>query len=194
MRVDDQPRILVEASLLIRARYPAESVAAAECDHGGVDFVVRVGTTDDVERLEPLWHALRDHHVTLREMLPARTPQESWGVRRRTYESWLAKDGYTLLIAERDGEPIGYSVVAVTEDLPATWDVGDRIAEIETLSVLESERGSGVGQALTDAAVRTAREAGVEAVFVGVAHSNGGAIRFYEREGFKPFYALMVRT
>lgn len=159
-----------------------------------MDFVIRTGTIDDVGRLESLWHALRDHHVTLPEMLPPRTREESWAVRRRTYEDWLAKDGYTLLLAERNGEPIGYSVVAVSEDLPATWDVGDRIAEIETLSVLESERGSGVGQALTDAAVRTAREAGVEAVFVGVAHSNEGAIRFYEREGFAPFYALMVRT
>ena len=79
-------------------------------------------------------------------------------------------------------------------ELPATWDVGDRIAEIETLSVLPTERGTGVGRALTDAAIEVARETGVEAVFVGVAHSNEGAIRFYEREGFEPFYALMVRT
>ena len=194
MRFHNHPRIEAGRPVLIRARYVPPSVVAAECDHGRVDFVVRQGTIDDVERLEPLWHALRDHHVTLPEMLPARTREQSWDVRRRTYEDWLAKDGYTLLIAERDGEPIGYTVVSVSEELPATWDVGDRIAEIETLSVLPTERGTGVGRALTDAAIEVARETGVEAVFVGVAHSNEGAIRFYEREGFEPFYALMVRT
>lgn len=111
-----------------------------------MDFAVRAGTIDDVERLEPLWHALRDHHVTLPEMLPPRTRDESWAVRKRT-----------------------------------------------SLSVLESERGSGVGQALTEAAAKVARDAGAEALFVGVAHSNEGAIRFYEREGFESFYVLLVR-
>jgi len=28
---------------------------------------------------------------------------------------------------------------------------------------------------------------------VGVAHTNAAAIRFYEREGFVPFYVLMLR-
>jgi ribosomal protein S18 acetylase RimI-like enzyme len=31
-------------------------------------------------------------------------------------------------------------------------------------------------------------------VLVGVAHTNEDALRFYEREGFKPFYVLMTRT
>ena len=158
-----------------------------------MDFTVRAGTIDDVERLEPLWHALRDHHVTLPEMLSPRTPDESWAVRKRTYEDWLGAEDHTLLLAERDGEPIGYTVVSVSDELPATWDVGDRVAEIETLSVLESERGSGVGQALTEAAAKVARDAGAEAVFVGVAHTNEGAIRFYEREGFESFYVTLVR-
>lgn len=32
---------------------------------------------------------------------------------------------------------------------------------------------------------------GTRATVVGVAHSNDGAIRFYERHGFRPFYVLM---
>jgi ribosomal protein S18 acetylase RimI-like enzyme len=34
----------------------------------------------------------------------------------------------------------------------------------------------------------------VRSVAVGVAHTNADAIRFYEREGFKPFYVLMLRS
>ena len=52
--------------------------------------------------------------------------------------------------------------------------------------MLESERGSGVGKALTNAAEEVANEAGVETLVVGVAHTNEGALRFYEREGYRP--------
>jgi ribosomal protein S18 acetylase RimI-like enzyme len=155
-----------------------------------VDFEVRRGSLDDVDRLKPLWQALRDHHATLAEMGPVRSVAASWERRRAQYLEWLAGEAHTLLLAERDGEPIGYAVVSVESHGPATWDVGDRVAEIETLSVLDSERGAGVGRALTEASLETA---GADAVFVGVAHTNEAAIRFYEREGFEPFYTLMIR-
>jgi ribosomal protein S18 acetylase RimI-like enzyme len=158
-----------------------------------VDFVVRRGSRDDVDRLEPLWRALRDHHVTLPAMQPVRSLEDSWNYRRRQYLDWLGQDGYTLLFAERDNELIGYAMVSLGEGA-ATWDIGDRTAEIETLSVLESERGNGVGRALTDAAADVAAEAGAQSVLVGVAHSNQDAIRFYEREGFESFYVLLIRS
>jgi ribosomal protein S18 acetylase RimI-like enzyme len=157
-----------------------------------VDFVIRKGSRDDVERLKPLWHALRNHHATLPAMRPLRSIEDSWEHRRRQYRDWLGQDGYTLLLAERGDEVIGYAVVSLGEGA-ATWDIGERTAEIETLSVLESERGKGVGSALTDAAADVATEAGAGSVLVGVAHSNEDAIRFYEREGFESFYVLLIK-
>ena len=157
-----------------------------------MDFEVREGGLEDIERLEPLWRALRDHHVTLPEMPATRPYEDSWAYRSGQYREWLTKDEYTLLLAERDGEPIGYGVVSIGHGA-ATWDLGDQTAELETLSVLESERGTGVGKALTEAAYEVARAAGVRTMVVGVAHSNEGAIRFYEREGFEPFYVLLAR-
>jgi GNAT superfamily N-acetyltransferase len=157
-----------------------------------VDFVVRRGSTHDIDRLAPLWQALRGHHATLPSMPPVRSFEDSWEHRRGQYRAWLSGEGHTLLVAERDGHLIGYAMVSLDEG-PATWDVGRTTAEIETLSVLESERGGGVGRALTEAAAEVAREAGAGAVAVGVAHTNADAIRFYEREGFEPFYVLMLR-
>ena len=158
-----------------------------------MDFEVRKGGLEDIDRLEPLWQALREHHVSLPEMQPTRPQEDSWAYRSGQYREWLAKDEYTLLLAERDGEPIGYGVVSIGHGA-ATWDLGDKTAELETLSVLASERGSGVGQALTKAAAEVAREAGVRTLLVGVAHTNLGAISFYEREGFEPFYVLLAKT
>ncbi len=157
-----------------------------------MDFRIRRGTVDDIDRLEPLWRALYAHHSSLDGMPAVRPLADSWAHRRAQYENWLVQDGYTLLLAEREGEPIGYAVISINEGA-ATWDLGERTAEIETLAVLEGERGSGVGKALTDAAVEVAGEAGVDVIAVGVAHTNADALRFYEREGYEPFYVLMIR-
>jgi ribosomal protein S18 acetylase RimI-like enzyme len=153
---------------------------------------VREAGREEIERLAPLWQALRDHHATLPEMPGVRPLGDSWEHRKRQYLEWIELDEYTLLVAERDGELIGYAMVSVVPG-PATWDVGERTGEIETLSVLASERGAGVGRALTKAAAEVAAKAGVSTVAVGVAHTNDDAIRFYEREGFEPFYVLMIR-
>jgi ribosomal protein S18 acetylase RimI-like enzyme len=157
-----------------------------------MEFVVRRGGRDDIDRLPPLWRALRDHHATLPAMPDVRSLEDSWEHRRGQYLDWLSKDDYTLLLAERGEELIGYAVVSVG-DGAATWDIGERTVEIETLSVLKSERGNGVGRALTEAAAEIAVEAGARTALVGVAHSNRDAIRFYEREGFEPFYVLLAR-
>lgn len=158
-----------------------------------MDFVVRRGDRDDVDRLQPLWRALREHHVTLPAMPPVRSPEDSWEFRKRQYLGWLSQEGHILLVAERGSDLIGYAVMSLGQGA-ATWDLGERTAEIETLSVLESERGNGVGAALTQAAADVANEAGARTVLVGVAHSNEDAIRFYEREGFKPFYVSLTRS
>jgi ribosomal protein S18 acetylase RimI-like enzyme len=159
-----------------------------------VDFSVRRGAAEDVELLEPLWYALRDHHASLPEMVGVRSPEESWARRRAQYQEWLQNEEYALFVAESSGELVGYAVVSVEDQAAPTWDVGDRTAEIETLSVLERERSSGVGQALMEAASEFARSRGAESALVAVGHSNEAAIRFYEREGFSPFYVLMIRT
>lgn len=158
-----------------------------------VDFVVRRGSLDDVARLEPLWRALRDHHASLPAMPPVRSLEASWEQRRRQYVDWLSGDEHTLLLAEREGELIGYAVVSLG-DGAATWELGERTVEIETLSVLEAERGGGVGRALAEAAADLASEAGIGTLLVGVAHSNVDALRFYDREGFEPFYVLLSRS
>ena len=75
-----------------------------------------------------------------------RSLENSWEYRKRQYLDWLSKAAYTLLLAERGRNLIGYAVLSIGGGA-ATWDVGEPTAEIETLSVLESERGRGVGRA-----------------------------------------------
>lgn len=153
--------------------------------------VVRAGA-ERIPELQSLWEALELHHSELPDVPPIRPLADSWQVRRGSYEAWLADGSGRLHVAERDGRVVGYVMLTIV-DAPASWNVGARAAEIETMSVLPDERSRGVGSALMDAAVRTAEEEGVHAIGVGVVHSNVEGIRFYERAGFRPFYVELLR-
>ena len=54
-----------------------------------------------------------------------------------------------MLIAESQGEPVGYAVVQVRGP-EETWATGDRVAQLETLAVLPGHRNQGIGSALVE--------------------------------------------
>jgi ribosomal protein S18 acetylase RimI-like enzyme len=154
--------------------------------------MVERGGIAEIDELEPIWASLQDHHAELESVPRVRSRADSWERRRAQYARWLAEAGAHLLIA-RDGErAVGYLMLRLGNG-PATWEVGDRAGEVETLAVLPEARSSGVGQALIEAAIATAEAEGVKALGVGVVHSNADAIRFYERAGFEQFYLQMIR-
>ena len=86
------------------------------------------------------------------------------------------------------------AVTPVAETLmPDTWRTGALVAEIETLSVLPAARGAGVGSALLDRIDAELESAGVHDVLIGAFVGNTGAIRLYERRGFRPAWVYMLR-
>jgi GNAT superfamily N-acetyltransferase len=154
--------------------------------------VVEAGA-DRIGELEPAWRALYDHHREIaRGISPMRPFEETWRRRREQYRRWLADGDGQLLVAERGGRIVGYAMVT-SGDGPATWDFGRGVVEIETLAVLAEERGGGVGAALMRASEGWARGREADVIAVGLYHTNDGARRFYEREGFRPFYLDMAR-
>jgi GNAT superfamily N-acetyltransferase len=157
------------------------------------DLRIVEGGTERIGDLEPLWEALYEHHRGIAEGVAGVRPlEDSWRQRRGQYRGWLeGESDAVLLVAERDGRAVGYAMLTAGPGA-ATWDLGERVAEIETLSVLPSQRGSGVGAALMEASRRWALDRGARTITVGLAHTNVGAKHFYEREGFTPFYLDMV--
>jgi GNAT superfamily N-acetyltransferase len=149
-------------------------------------------SSERIAELRPLWEALEVHHADLPGVPSTRPLADSWERRQERYREWLAKGTGRLFIADREGRAAGYLMLTIG-DAPASWDVGAKSAEIETLSVLPEERSGGVGAALMAAALAAAQAAGVRAIGVGVVHSNVDGIRFYERSGFKPFYVQLLR-
>jgi ribosomal protein S18 acetylase RimI-like enzyme len=145
--------------------------------------IVRAGR-DRINDLEPLWKELHVHHAAITPHFgPARSPEESWLRRKANYESWFEDPGTFILIAEKESHPVGYALVRFIEG-SETWRTSERVAEIETLSVLPEFRGSGLGTALMEAVYSELEKEGVQEISLAVVATNTDALRFYERHGF----------
>lgn len=141
----------------------------------------------ELDRLEPLWNALQHHHAEVTpELGPrtrARSDQEAWRIRRGKYERWLGDPDSFFIVAGLDDEPAGYAFVTV--GMPyASWDAGERLADLETLSILPEHRSAGIGAALLEAVWDHLAELGVTDMQIVTTSTNAGAKRFYERHGF----------
>jgi GNAT superfamily N-acetyltransferase len=151
--------------------------------------ILRAGS-ERIDDLQPLWESLHEHHATiaphLTEVGPVRPAHDSWAVRRGLYEEWLAEPDAFVLVAESDGQAVGYALVHLRGP-EETWATGERIGVLETLAVLAGERGRGIGSALFERMYEELRGMGVRELEVAVISKNAEALRFYERQGLLPF-------
>ncbi len=115
-----------------------------------------------------------------------RAAADSWAVRRALYEEWLQDSDAFVLIAESQGEPVGYAMVELRGP-EETWATGDRVADLQTLAVLPGHRGEGIGSALVERMHEELRRLRVSHFVVSVIASNADAVRFYERLGLTKF-------
>lgn len=140
----------------------------------------------DVDELEPLWNALREHHAALApEWGAPRTREDSWALRRPEYTAWLADPANFCLVA-RDGAGTAVAGAVVKLNGPESIWPTERSGELETLAVLPDWRSAGVGGALIAAARAELARRGLESMSIEVLHANVDGLRFYERHGFGP--------
>jgi ribosomal protein S18 acetylase RimI-like enzyme len=163
-----------------------------------VDVTITRAGIEALDSLRSLWLELHHHHQAVggAALGPYVDDAVSWSESRAAYERLLARDGFVLL-AERGDDLVGYALVAVlpaSETIVAdTWRTGERIAEIETVCVVPSERGAGIGSALLDRVDEELAAAGIADVLIGAVVTNTDAIRLYERRGFRPAWLYMTR-
>jgi ribosomal protein S18 acetylase RimI-like enzyme len=155
---------------------------------------------NEVDRVEHLWKAMVAHH---REVAggewPVRSEGEAWRLRRQEYVEWLAgeeegEEARMLAAVRRedpDGAPDGYAVLTIGRP-GATWEIGERAGELESLAVAADARGQGIGTFLIDACRQLLRAEGIDYWAVAVVEANEGATALYEHAGFRPFYRSML--
>jgi ribosomal protein S18 acetylase RimI-like enzyme len=159
---------------------------------------LQVGSADDLDLVEPLWVAVHHRHVeSMPELAPYVDDAGTWRARRELYEELMAKPDSLLLLAMVDGEPVGYGLTHVMSVagswIEDTWQTGDRIGEIESLSVLPSYRGTGLGSQLLERLEAHLHDIGVEDMMLGALAGNADAIRLYERRGYQPTWLYLTK-
>jgi GNAT superfamily N-acetyltransferase len=157
--------------------------------------VVELGV-EEVDRVEHLFRDLvRFHREVVEGAWPVRTEEAAWAHRRGQYLQWLGEGSARMLVAVSAGDegaqPLGYAVLSVKPSM-ASWDVGAKVGELETLAVAEDARGEGIGTLLIEACRERLQAEGVTHWAVGVVEANEGATRLYERVGFRPFYRQLL--
>jgi GNAT superfamily N-acetyltransferase len=142
---------------------------------------IEPATPDDIPQLADLLSILFTQEA---DFQPARTRQEQ-GLRLILESSQVG-----IIFAARDeGEVVGMVsllfTVSTAEGGPACW--------LEDMVVRPDRRGSGLGSRLLQHAIDHARSSGFVRITLLTDRGNEGAIRFYERHGFRPSAMTALR-
>jgi GNAT superfamily N-acetyltransferase len=97
------------------------------------------------------------------------------------YAAMLAESETRIVVAEVKGSAVGYAVVC-PPDLPVPVTAED--LELKRIYLLHRFQGSGIGAALMEWSVETARRLGKKRLLLGVNDENDKAVAFYLRHGF----------
>lgn len=92
-----------------------------------------------------------------------------------TFRGLMRRPTASLLVAEREGEVVGYSV---------TWFAADE-AELGDIAVVPELRGFGLGRRMLEEAVAEARKRGARSLFLEVREANRVARQLYHSAGFE---------
>ncbi|HEU4675357.1 MAG TPA: GNAT family N-acetyltransferase [Motilibacteraceae bacterium] len=119
-----------------------------------------------------------------------RVDAEAFGDDPARNRGWMAPqldaEGWTVLLAEADGTPVGSAIAVVTDGRAG------RCGYVGGVGVLEPHRGRGIGAALSAAAAAVGVDAGAELVHL--SPDTDAAARLYARLGFSETagYAIYV--
>lgn len=151
----------------------------------------------DAERLDEvrdLWLALHRHHRAVVGEFPlVEDDEKSWQLRRALYVDRLSSEAGFLVLAVDQDVVVGYALVCIEEGPDDTFPVGERYAELYSLSVHPHLRGRGIGTRLLDLVDDELARRSIEDLKVAVMVANEDARRLYEHRGLRPAELVLYR-
>lgn len=151
---------------------------------------IREATKDDRDALGRYGGALmRQHHgFDAKRFIQVESPEKGYG---RFLVSQLGDAESVVLVAERDGDVVGYVYAALE---PMSWkDLREACGFVHDVYVDERARRTGAGEQLVRAAIAWLEAKGVPRVLLGTAARNESARRFFEKLGFRATMVEMTR-
>ena len=158
-----------------------------------IPFIISEIGPDRLDAVYDLWLGMHRHHAAIGSHPLVTDEATAWQRRRALYHGSLTAGEAFLLLAEAATEPVGYAIVHLQTGPDDTFPLGERYAEIYSLSVSPQHRGQGIGSALLDAA--EARLAAMDIVDIAIAAmvENEAALRLYASRGFIAREVVMYR-
>jgi diamine N-acetyltransferase len=152
---------------------------------------IRDGSTgrdlDDLVRLNLAVHELHVGAEPGYFRRPDHTEVVGW------FRDVLDGGDYHVLVAETDGDVVGYLLYEVIDRPDGTFRRASRTVYVHQLAVEPAARSRGIGRGLLDAARRRAETVGATRVELDTWAFNHDAVTFFRRCGFET-YNLRLRT
>jgi len=152
------------------------------------EIVVRLVRVDDAEVIARMWEALVSYHRELDPDLPPAAPNGARRYARRIVDR-LADPFTRALIAEIDGQPVGYILGVVADFTPEIFDQ-EPSGFLADIYVDEQHRRSGVGKALVDQLAAWFVSRGLAYFEWHVAARNPAGVAFWQAVGGR---SVMIR-
>lgn len=145
---------------------------------------IRDGRKEDLKAVVDLWEKLAKQHAELSSELQL-APDS-----RRKWSRYLAKKfserSTKLIVAEEDGDIVGFMLCLLTPNTPIYKD--RTIGIISDAYVNEERRKKGVAGMMLKLALRWFAKNKASSVQLGVAYANVEARAIWHQLGFRPFY------
>ena len=152
---------------------------------------IRPATAADVRAMGRLGAVLvRTHHDFDAARFIAATPQTEHGY-ASYLSSQLAKSDIVILVAEDDGDVLGYTFAGI--EGYDYMELRGPAGVLYDIVVDQAHRGRGIGQALLDATLAELKTRGAPRVVLSTAERNESAQRLFARAGFRRTMVEMTR-
>jgi ribosomal protein S18 acetylase RimI-like enzyme len=142
--------------------------------HANDEIALQTGGPELLDRIEPLWSQLRQHHADLSTIWRSSLLDSSFDKRRAQL---LAKvtEGLLVVLASSDGVAIGYCVSSIEQG----------VGQVNSIYVTDTYRRRGVGQMMMASTLAWFQDHEVKSIFVDVMDGNDAAEAFYIQHGFR---------
>jgi len=152
---------------------------------------IRPATAADVRAMGRLGAVLvQTHHEFDAARFIAATPQTEHGY-ASYLGSQLAKHDIVILVAEDDGDVLGYTFAGI--EGYDYMELRGPAGVLYDIVVDQAHRGRGIGQALLDATLAELKTRGAPQVVLSTAERNESAQRLFARAGFRRTMIEMTR-
>jgi ribosomal protein S18 acetylase RimI-like enzyme len=144
---------------------------------------VRRVAAHDLEAVLDLWEEMMNYHARLdRRFQPTVDAREAF---RETLQQWAADESKRVLVAEQQGNVVGYIIGHLAEN-PPIFELR-HYAHVSDICVMPDCRRRGVGRKLFSALRNWLRGQGLSVVQLSVAGRNTVSQAFWREMGFEDF-------